>query len=54
MKKKVKIEEYNGYRWRKTYIKNGFYRAIIGEKIAKLRQKTDSQAQKSKSDKVGV
>lgn len=43
MKKKIKIVEENGYRYRKTHVKRKEYNYIIVEKIAKLRHQNDSE-----------
>ena len=43
MKKKIKIVEENGYRFRKTFVKRKEYNYIISEKIAKLRHQNDSE-----------
>lgn len=43
MKKKIKIVEENGYRYRKIYVKRKEYNYIISVKIAKLRRQKDSE-----------
>lgn len=43
MKKKVRIVEENGYRWKITHVKRKEYNYIISERIAKLRRQNDSE-----------
>lgn len=43
MKKKIKIVEENGYRWKKIIVIRKEYRSITLIKMAKLRRKNDSQ-----------
>jgi len=44
MKNKIKIEEYNGYRWRTIYRKGtDGTKSIESTKIAKLRRKNENQ-----------
>lgn len=44
MKKKIKIVEENGYRWRKEIVIRKEYRSITSVKIAKLRRQNDSDS----------
>ena len=43
MKKKIKIVEENGYRYRITHVKRKEYNYIISERIAKLRHQKDTE-----------
>jgi len=43
LKKKIKIVEENGYRYRKTYVERKEYSSITSEKIAKLRRQKETE-----------